>query len=83
MYLIYLVMKIFFSPENKIIAALRKYGGKANCYDENGELLDVEDDEAGHDHISRFCIILGIDDIKVMSLFSKVAFDAIENQKVD
>ena len=77
------ILSSFLTDEQKMVISRNYYKHYTHCYDENGELLDVEDDEAGHDHISRFCIILGIDDIKVMSLFSKVAFDAIENQKVD
>ena len=45
--------------------------------DETGELDDNED--SGHDHITRFNIIIPISDIKVYSLFSKEAFDAIES----
>jgi hypothetical protein len=35
----YKMNEIYFSPENKIIAMIRKYGGKANSHDENGEFV--------------------------------------------
>lgn len=77
------ILSGFLTDEQKMVISRNYYKHYTHCYDENGELLDVDEDEAGHDHISRFCIILGVDDIKVMSLFSKVAFDAIESEKVE
>lgn len=47
-------------------------------YDEDGEPLDLEENDGGHDHLTRFCIILKVEDIHLLSFFNKKAFDAIE-----
>lgn len=53
----------------------------SDCYDEDGELLDHDDNPSGHDHITRFAIIIKVEDVQLISFFSKDAFDAIEKEE--
>jgi hypothetical protein len=72
------ILSGYLTTKQKMVISRNYYKHYQNCYDDaTGELEDNED--SGHDHITRFNIIIPIADIKVYSLFSKVAFEAIES----
>ena len=72
------ILSGYLTKKQKMVISRNYYKHYQLCYDdETGELDDNED--SGHDHITRFNIIIPISDIKVYSLFSKEAFEAIES----
>lgn len=73
------ILSGYLTKKQKMVISRNYYKHYKNCYDDKGELDDSED--SGHDHITRFNIIIPVADIKVYSLFSKVAFDAIESDE--
>ena len=71
------ILSGFLTEQQQMVISRNYYKHYQNCYENNsGELVESED--SGHDHISRFSIIIPVSDIKVYSLFSMEAFEAIE-----
>lgn len=72
------ILSGYLTDQQQMVISRNYYRHYQDCYDpDTGELIESED--SGHDHISRFCIIIPVADIKLYSLFSIAAFEAIEN----
>ena len=73
------ILSGYLTENQQMVISRNYYTHYQDCYDDaTGELEDSVD--SGHDHITRFSIIIPVSDIKLYSLFSKVAFDAIESE---
>lgn len=72
------ILSGYLDAEQQMHISRNYYEHYQQFYDEDGEPLDLEENDGGHDHLTRFCIILKVEDIHLLSFFNKKAFDAIE-----
>lgn len=76
------ILSGYLNEEQQLVISRNYFKHYKECYSNDGELLESKANHSGHDNISQFIIILKVEDVKLLSYFSKKAFDAIEQQGI-